>query len=201
MNGPYVIVMLDGNNDMSWSTQRFQEQRPSASSWAKDRRSISLLRDKDVESQHSIGFIDHRGQMMVKTPFRIVIDSAEQSPFKFDNIYSDADKKYARFSIETTVQCLGRHPNSLGDYSFVVPGLGSAIGRCHIERKSAADLQSTLLGFNDGHRARLNRSLPTWQSLKLLVLSLSLRSVKSLRQSTNTARRLLLTTPRSSLAH
>ena len=86
--------------------------------------------------------------------FTIIIDTAEQFPFPFTNIRHDADKDYQPASVPIIYQSLGRHPNSLGDYSLV-----GGIGRCHIERKSMEDCQSTILGFNDGHRARFESEL------------------------------------------
>ncbi|MGB0600374.1 MAG: ERCC4 domain-containing protein [Rubripirellula sp.] len=77
----------------------------------------------------------------------IIIDSAESHPWGFKGLKTKVD-----FDIRW--RSLGRHPNSLGDYS--VEGL---IGRCHIERKSVADCQSTLLGFGDGHRERFESEL------------------------------------------
>jgi hypothetical protein len=86
--------------------------------------------------------------------FTIIIDTAEQHPFTFQNIKSDADKKYVKTVPAIEHRCLGRHPNSLGDYSIV-----GGVGRCHIERKSMDDAQSTILGFNDGHRERFECEL------------------------------------------
>lgn len=82
-------------------------------------------------------------------PFTIYIDTAEQHPFPFIGMRADSDQDRRIFTVNTEKKCLGRHPNSLGDYS-----LEGGIGRCHIERKSISDLQSTLLGFTDGHRER-----------------------------------------------
>jgi len=84
-----------------------------------------------------------------QTPFVIFIDTAEQLPFTFQGIYGDADTNYDLWDVRTSRVCLGRHPNSLGDYSIT-----DGIGRCHVERKSMADAHTTLLGFNDGHRDR-----------------------------------------------
>lgn len=86
--------------------------------------------------------------------FTIYIDTAEQSPLTFQNIRSDADRKYVRTVPDIEYRCLGRYPQSLGDYS-----LAGGLGRCHIERKSMEDCQSTILGFNDGHRERFECEL------------------------------------------
>jgi hypothetical protein len=86
--------------------------------------------------------------------FTILVDTAEQAPFTFQNLRADADRKYVRTVPDIEYRCLGRHPNSLGDYS-----LAGGLGRCHIERKSMEDCQSTILGFNDGHRERFECEL------------------------------------------
>lgn len=88
-------------------------------------------------------------------PFNIIIDTAEQAPYTFDNIHADSDRKnrLLRFvpGVNVIRQCLGRHPNSLGDYS-----IEGFVGRCHIERKSMEDAHGTLLGWPDadGHSRR-----------------------------------------------
>ena len=86
--------------------------------------------------------------------YTIIVDTAEQPCFTFQSIKSDADKKYVKTVPAIEHRCLGRHPNSLGDYSVV-----GGVGFCHIERKSMDDCQSTILGFNDGHRERFESEL------------------------------------------
>lgn len=86
--------------------------------------------------------------------FTIIIDTAEQFPFTFQGLRSDSDRKYTPIHADIIQQSLGRHPHSLGDYSLV-----GGVGRCHIERKSMEDAQSTILGFNDGHRERFESEL------------------------------------------
>lgn len=86
--------------------------------------------------------------------FTIIVDTAEGHPFTFQNIKSDADKKYVKTVPTIEHRCLGRYPNSLGDYS-----VAGGVGRCHVERKSMDDCQSTILGFNDGHRERFESEL------------------------------------------
>lgn len=88
------------------------------------------------------------------TAFAIIIDTAEQFPYSFAGLRSDANRGYTAMAVDVHYQCLGRHPNSLGDYSLV-----GGIGRCAIERKSLEDCQSTILGFNDGHRERFECEL------------------------------------------
>jgi hypothetical protein len=91
---------------------------------------------------------------MINCPFTIIIDTAEQHPFGFQGMKEDSDKDYELMNVPTVYQALGRHPESLGDYSIV-----GGVGACHVERKSMEDLQSTLLGFEDGHRARFESEL------------------------------------------
>jgi len=77
-------------------------------------------------------------------PFTVLIDSAEQFPFTFDGMKTDGSEESRRPLIVPTERiCLGRHPDSLGDYSTDV-----GQGRCHIERKSMEDAQGTILGFH-----------------------------------------------------
>lgn len=96
-------------------------------------------------------------------PFKILIDSAEQQPFSFRGIYDDGfytdifgDKKRRELIVQTDGPrpglSLGRHPDSLGDYS--VEGF---VGRIGVERKSMADLQGTLLGFDKRGTEDTNR--------------------------------------------
>ncbi len=89
-----------------------------------------------------------------QTPFAIFIDTAEQLPFTFQGIYGDADTNYDLWDVRTSRVCLGRHPNSLGDYSVT-----EGVGKCHVERKSMADAHSTLLGWNNNHRERFECEL------------------------------------------
>lgn len=87
-------------------------------------------------------------------PFTIAIDTAEQFAFPFVTMKADADKNYQPIEVITVARCLGRYPNSFGDYS-----IDGAIGKVAIERKSIDDLYSTLLGFADGHRERFECEL------------------------------------------
>lgn len=86
-------------------------------------------------------------------PFIVLIDSAEQSPFTFEHIRSDANHGHREMTVRTEWRCLGRHPQQLGDYS--VDGF---VGRVHVERKSVQDCQGTLLGWN-GSRERFEQEL------------------------------------------
>jgi hypothetical protein len=91
-------------------------------------------------------------------PFTILVDSAETNPWTFGEIISDADNLHREIILEfgqnLQWQSLGRYPESFGDYS-----IEGSIGDVAIERKSRADLESTLLGFADGHRKRFESEL------------------------------------------
>lgn len=88
-----------------------------------------------------------------RVPFTILIDSAEGEPFEFRDLYADAAQQFRPLAVTTKWACLGRHPDSLGDYS--VDGL---VGRVGVERKSLMDCIGTVLGW-ENHRQR-DRSLP-----------------------------------------
>lgn len=76
-------------------------------------------------------------------PFTILVDTAEGQPFNFSGMRGDSRERYRPLIPTTERQCLGRHPNSKGDYS--IKGLENWLG---IERKSMTDAQATLLGFS-----------------------------------------------------
>ncbi len=67
-------------------------------------------------------------------PFRVVIDTREQSPFGFAGIVADAAQRRRPIAVQTV-----RAGLPTGDYS--VEGLESSIA---IERKSRADIYSTI---------------------------------------------------------
>src|SRR5574343_1029707 len=87
-------------------------------------------------------------------PFTVLVDTAETQPFQFDGICADAADDYAPLIIPTRFTCLGRYPNSTGDYS--VCGYASRVG---VERKSVDDALGTVLGFADGRRERFEQEL------------------------------------------
>lgn len=110
----------------------------------------------------------HRSSDPEWCPFTILVDTAEQHAFAFQEIYGDADRNGRLLVISQGTnlvrQCLGRHPNSLGDYS-----IQGFVGRCHVERKSMEDAHGTILGFTKtvdgqpvedrGRRERFEREL------------------------------------------
>ena len=104
-------------------------------------------------------------------PFTVLIDSAEQQPFTFQGFRADSELKGRPLIVPVERRALGRHPDSLGDYS-----LSGGEGRCHVERKSMADAHSTILGFGDGHRARFEKELENLSKIEagLVVVECSL---------------------------
>lgn len=113
----------------------------------------------------------------IACPFVVVIDSAEQQPYTFQNLRADADKKNRLLIVDIEWRCLQRYPNSLGDYSFTSPTI-CGIGRCHVERKSMEDAHGTILGW-DGRRERFERELENLSRLDaaLVVVECSLETL------------------------
>lgn len=89
-----------------------------------------------------------------RCPFTVLIDTGEQQPFAFERAFSDADRGYRPLAVTTRRACLGRYPDSYGDYS-----IDGFVGRIGIERKSESDCQSTVLGFNSEARWRFEQEL------------------------------------------
>ncbi len=99
-------------------------------------------------------------------PFTILIDTAEQHPFTFQSFFGDADQQHRPLIISTESTALGRFPDSLGDYS-----LDCGLNRCHVERKSIQDAQSTILGWakkgeDGGRRERFERELENLSNME-----------------------------------
>lgn len=98
-------------------------------------------------------------------PFTILVDTAEQHPFEFQGMKADSKDGYKPILIQWNHNLkranLGRHPDSYGDYSL--DGMHRVIG---IERKSVADLQSTVLEFKDGRRDRFEKEMSNLQSIR-----------------------------------
>jgi len=89
----------------------------------------------------------------IATPFAIFIDTQEQAPFTFAGIRSSSKHNNRTWLPRIEWRALGRHPDSLGDYS-----VEGGVGYCHVERKSREDLHSTLLDFG-GRRERFESEL------------------------------------------
>lgn len=128
------------------------------------RRGLQVSEDGFVATPDGPKHIDDMGPEelagVVRLPWRVVIDTAEQQPFTFANIKADAAKAGRIIAVETVRRCLGRYPDSFGDYSLESDGwVGYACDGCFVERKSLEDCQSTLLGFADGHRDRFESEL------------------------------------------
>lgn len=102
---------------------------------------------------------------MKACPFTILVDTAEQQPYTFQGLRADADQDYEEFIVSTIPKCLGRYPNSLGDYSIV-----GGEKRCHVERKSKEDFHSTVLGFTEGNHDRFRSELENLSKLEAPLL-------------------------------
>ena len=96
-------------------------------------------------------------------PFRIIVDTAESHPFGFTGLTGQYRDGYRPLVVQTVRRCLGRYPDSFGDYSVegfepkfepTLHGISVAV-----ERKSIDDAHSTILGFTDGHRERFESEL------------------------------------------
>lgn len=92
-------------------------------------------------------------------PFTILIDSAEEHAYTFEGLHADSDRDNRPLIVPFEWQCLGRHPDSLGDYA-----IKGHVGRCHVERKSMDDAHGTFLGWgrsgkpdDDGKRTGVTR--------------------------------------------
>ncbi len=95
----------------------------------------------------------HDQDRAIVCPFTILIDSAEQHPFTFHGLRADAKQQHRPFWVPVEVRSLGRHPDGMGDYS-----IDGFVGRVHVERKSVADFQGTILGFGES-RERFEQEL------------------------------------------
>ena len=107
-------------------------------------------------------------QRPVILPWRVVIDTAEQSPWTFTDIKASPAEGRRPIIVETVTRCLGRHPASYGDYTLEsADGEHSAMGLCAIERKSMADFQDTLLNWSEGRPDRFRQELETYRQVIL----------------------------------
>ena len=96
------------------------------------------------------------GPGLVRCPFTILIDRQEKAPFSFAEIrarsFIDKDQRLYVPCVERRYLGVG-----MGDYS-----LAGYEGRIGIERKSLADFQGTLLGWE-----------PTWGVRRMLEATMS----------------------------
>lgn len=90
----------------------------------------------------------------IECPFTVLVDTAEGQPFTFQGIRCDADKYNLPIVVNRRFSSLGRHPDSLGDYS--IDGL---VGRVGVERKSMEDVWGTVLGWETSRQR--DRDLPS----------------------------------------
>lgn len=116
----------------------------------------------DVQIVDQLSDPDEGTDRGVICPFVVYIDPAEQLAFNFQGMRCDADQEHRPLVVHTERRALGRGDSSLGDYST-----DAGLGRCHVERKSLADLQSTLLGFNSGRRERFERELQNLSEIQV----------------------------------
>lgn len=84
---------------------------------------------------------------LIPSPFTVLVDSREQSPYTFQGLRADADKKGLPIDVARIIKGL---PS--GDYS--IKGLESRIA---VERKSLSDLFSTLAGRREQFQAEHER--------------------------------------------
>lgn len=105
---------------------------------------------------NTLGDDDDGPDRAVICPFTVLIDTAEQQPFTFAGLFTDASEPGGRrpLIVPTDWRALGRHPDSLGDYS-----VDGYVGRVHVERKSMSDLHGTVLGFKSERRERFECEL------------------------------------------
>ena len=104
-------------------------------------------------------------------PFTILVDSAEQQPWRFTGMRSDANHQHREYLIEPRDESnpdgklawvsLGRHPDSYGDYS--VEGYVKQIA---IERKSIDDCIGTVCGWGE-RRERFRKELENLEKVNL----------------------------------
>lgn len=133
-------------------------------------RGLALKDDRTPEywQQHldcarvlsTMGDDDEGNDRGLIVPFVVLVDSAEQQPYTFQGLRSDASQGNRPLIVPIERQALGRGEDSLGDYS-----LSSGLGRCHVERKSLDDFNSTLLGWS-GRRDRLETELENLSRLE-----------------------------------
>ncbi|MCD0459150.1 hypothetical protein [Roseiconus lacunae] len=89
-------------------------------------------------------------QKAVTCPFTILVDKAEQQPFRFAGMYADANQQNRPMIVNTRSEHLGP---THGDYT--IAGLERWV---HIERKSQSDVIGTVLGWGE-RREQFERTL------------------------------------------
>lgn len=109
---------------------------------------VTVISDTDQRDQAIVVAVPATAQepKHIACPFKIMIDSREQSPYTFLDIRSDSDKGYAVLDIPTERYGL---PN--GDYC--VFGFPQMV----VERKSKSDLYSSIAQRRDNFEQRLCR--------------------------------------------
>lgn len=123
-------------------------------------RNLTLLDDRtpeywhkhlsDARICHTMGDAEEGSDHADVCEFTVLVDTLEQAPFTFQGITQDADKENRPLIIPTEPKGLGV---AMGDYA--IQGFE---GYAHIERKSASDAASTILGWGE-HRERFIREL------------------------------------------
>lgn len=108
----------------------------------KEARIVEVLGNELVDDDDGNPAAKDRG---VICPFTVLIDTAEQQPFRFSALKTDASEGNRPLIVPTAFQALGRYPDSMGDYSL--DSTVGGVGRCHVERKSMEDAHSTILGW------------------------------------------------------
>jgi hypothetical protein len=96
----------------------------------------------DVQIVDQLGDEEEGADRGLLFPHVIYVDTAEQEPYTFRGFRADANQGGRPLIVPTERRALGRHPDSLGDYS-----IDCGLGRCHVERKSMKDAHGTILGF------------------------------------------------------
>lgn len=119
----------------------------------------------EVQICDQLGDLDDGDDRGVMAPFVVLVDTAEQEPYTFQGMRGDAEQQGRPLIVPTEQRALGRHPDSLGDYS-----LDCGVGRCHVERKSMADAHGTILGFRSGRRDRFEKELQNLSEMSASVV-------------------------------
>ncbi len=87
------------------------------------------------------------GEKLIDVPFKIIIDTREQIPYKFESLYANADQENARLIVPTIRATL-----TTGDYSL--EGMTDQIA---LERKTKQDLYSSISQGRENFVNRLEK--------------------------------------------